>query len=75
VSVPADAQGTALRAMVDWGDGSVSAATVDASGAVRTINAGHTYAARGRYTFTVAVSDAASGAVLTRDTRQLRVAL
>jgi PKD repeat protein len=55
-------------ATVDWGDGTNEAMTVEEEGGSGTASASHTYAARGRYTVTVRVTDpgdlAASGTVV-----------
>ena len=44
-------------ASIDWGDGSESTAAVTSSAGLFTVTGGHTYAAGGSYTFTVAVTD------------------
>lgn len=44
-------------ASVDWGDGTVEAASVTESGGARTVSAPHTYKDNGSYVVTVTATD------------------
>ena len=64
ITLPPDGAGTALRATIDWGDGTTSPGTLAGSGASRAVGASHTYASPGRYRVQVTVADAVSGSTL-----------
>ncbi len=61
LAVPSDALGTALRATVHWGDGSVTPAEIVGTGPQRTVQATHRYRRPGDYRARVVIDDAVTG--------------
>jgi len=58
LTLPSEAQGTALAATIEWGDGTTSDAEVTGTGSARTVTGTHTYPAVGSFTAKVRVRDA-----------------